>query len=342
MANFAREFQVDQPAETAGHNPSFIMSEPREVFLEELMTHIMDLTMIPKVQVERAIGPILGMFLAELLSTLWTKTLGHPVQVEMICEEFPLRKAPGTCQSTNIDWLLYNVSDDELVFLELKTADTSFDPLQEDAYLDLIKRIGESESESLFLFTDLEEIMEHSLEPKKYGKVLECVRKCVEKNPRLSNCRKAKLVYLAPAAIHPTTPRPGVKWMSFGDLPDRVSDNLAVEWGIIRRALVKLDSITRHSRNGAMEGGNRRNYGDTRRFEEMVRLCEESGNTILVGFEGGARKLRAATLDELKNRQAFKWDYTEGGTGFKDTRNWIPGQQFLRIIEGLTDDATAG
>ena len=112
------------------------MSEPREVFIEQLMAHITRLTMIPKVQVERAIGPILGLFIAELLSTKWSK------RVEMICEEFPLRKVNGilTYQSTNIDWLLYNRSDDQLVFLELKTAYTSFDPVQKDIYLEVVKK----------------------------------------------------------------------------------------------------------------------------------------------------------------------------------------------------------
>src|ERR1022692_2649074 len=131
------------------------MSEPREVFIEKLMAYIVDdLTMIPKVQVERAIGPILCLFIAELLSTKWSK------QVKMICEEFPLRKAPVNgilkYQSTNIDWLLYNVSDDQLVFLELKTAYTSFDPVQEDTYCQLITKIDKSGSS--FLVEDLQEI----------------------------------------------------------------------------------------------------------------------------------------------------------------------------------------
>jgi hypothetical protein len=314
------------------------MSEPREVFIQNLMTNIMRLTMIPKVQVERAIGPILGLFIADLLSTHWTQALGRPVKVEMICEEFPLLKAPlkgvPTCQSTNIDWLLYNVTDDELVFLELKTADTSFDPLQEDLYLRRIMKI--CESGSLFLLRDLEAIRDGSLERKKYEEVLKCID-----DERYKKCGKAKLVYLAPAASHPKSPKPGVEWMSFEDLPKNVSGDLDVEWGFIRRELVKLDNMTRHSRNGTLEGGDRRNFGGTCRFEEMVRRCEESGNTIIVGFKGGARKLRIATLDELNNRPAFKWDHTESGTGAKDMRNWIPGQKFLEIVEGLTDDVTA-
>ena len=308
------------------------MSEPRQLFIERLMENIMRLTMVPKVQVERAIAPILGLFIEDLLSIKWGK------QVEMICEEFPLRKAPmkdiQIYQSTNIDWLLYNVSDDELVFLELKTAYTKFDPSQEDRYLQLIAEI--LKSGSLFLVRDIEKIKDVSLERKKYEEVLTRVHK----NPCYSVCKKAKLVYLAPSAMRDARPRRvngGVEWLSFEDLPDKISGELALEWAVIHRNLVKLDSITPNSRNGTQAGGDRGNYRDTRRFEEMVRLCEESGNTIVVGFDGGARKLRTATLVELKKRH-FKSDHAEGGRGFKDTRNWIPGQKFLEIVDGLLDD----
>jgi hypothetical protein len=308
------------------------MSEPREVFIEKLMAHIMHLTMIPKVQVERAIGPILGLFLADLLSATWGK------RVEMICEEFPLRKAPVNgilkYQSTNIDWLLYNVSDEQLVFLELKTAYTSFDPVQEETYCQLITRIDRCGSS--FLVEDLKEIKGVSLERKKYEEVL----KCFPKNSPYSNCRKAKVVYLAPSAMRDDPRRKltgsEVEWLSFKDLPDKINGALAVEWGIIHRNLVELD--TRHSRNGTQDGGERRNYGGTSGFEEVMGLCGENGNTIVVGFDGGVRKLRIATLDELNKRKAFKWDLAEGGTGVKDSRNWIPGQKFLEIVEGLMDD----
>jgi hypothetical protein len=308
------------------------MSEPREVFIEKLMAHIMHLTMIPKVQVERAIGPILGLFIAELLSTKWSK------KVEMICEEFPLLKEPVNgilkYQSTNIDWLLYNVSDDQLVFLELKTAYTSFDPVQEDTYCQLIIKIDKNGSS--FLVKDLQEIMCRSLERKKYEEVL----KCFPKNSPYSNCRKAKVVYLAPSAMRKDARRKlagsEVEWLSFTDLPDKIAGEFAVEWEIIHRKLVELDS--KRPRNGTQDGGERRNYGGTSGFEEVMGLCEENGNTIVIGFDGGARKLLTSSLDELNKRQAFKWDLAEGGTGVKDTRNWIPGRKFLEIVEGLMDD----
>ncbi len=152
--------------------------------------------MIPKVQVERAIGPILGLFIAELLSTKWGK------QVEMICEEFPLRKGILKYQSTNIDWLLYNKDDDQLVFLELKTAYTSFDPVQEDTYCQLIKKIDKSGSS--FLVEDLEKIMCRSLERKKYEELLTRV----QKKPCYSSLQESE-ARLSCTVSHKRCPSPG-------------------------------------------------------------------------------------------------------------------------------------
>ena len=44
-----------------------------EQFFQALMADIMRGSMIPKVQIERAIGPIIGFFLGDALSTKWNK-----------------------------------------------------------------------------------------------------------------------------------------------------------------------------------------------------------------------------------------------------------------------------
>jgi hypothetical protein len=226
------------------------MSEPREAFIEELMTYILSLRKIPKVRVERVIGPILGFFIAELLSKKWGK------QVEMICEEFPLRKLNLTYQSTNIDWLLYNRSDDQLVFLELKTACTSFAPNQKDTYCQLITEIEKRGSS--FLFDDLKGITPRSREKEKYKEVL----KRFPENSPYSNCKKAKVVYLAPAAMvrdaqhKPTDPE--IEWLSFTDLPATINGRFAEEWEIIRRKLVEFDSKLPPDRTQG--SGDRLNY----------------------------------------------------------------------------------
>ena len=116
------------------------MSEPRTILAERLMKHAARLVAVPKVQVERAVGPILGLFIPEVFSEQhWGKHL------ILLGEEFPLRKPPvdgiPSFQSTNIDWLLYNMGDGELVFVELKMAETSFDDSQARTYLRVIDRI---------------------------------------------------------------------------------------------------------------------------------------------------------------------------------------------------------
>jgi len=125
-----------------------------------------------------------------------------------------------------------------------------------------------------------------------------------------------------------------VEWLSFAQLPE-ITGKFAEEWEIIRRKLLELDS--KLPRNGTQDGGERRNYGGACGLEEVMVLCEENGDRIVIGFAGGVGKLRSSGLDELKKRR-FKWDLAEGGSGVKDTRNWIPGQKFLEIVEGLMDD----
>lgn len=204
------------------------MPESREVFIGKLMAHINHLTMVPKVQVERAVAPILGLFIAQLLSEKWDRQADK--QIEVICEEFTLRKPNGSCQSTNIDWLLYDTYRNELIFLELKTVDTSFDPGQKKIYLDLIRQIGENGLS--FLEKDIEKIMNNSLEPEKYQNTLNCISNCIERNPRYSECRKAKLVYLAPEPMRNARKDPSerdVEWLIFHDLPKEISGELALE-----------------------------------------------------------------------------------------------------------------
>lgn len=309
------------------------MPEPCEAFLETLMERIMRQTMIPKVQVERAISPILGLFVAELLSIKWGDDL------KLICEEFPLKKVPqdgvATNLSTNIDWLLYSTMHDQLVFLELKTADTSFNPEQEAIYRTLVRKVRECGA--AFLLDDLEKIRFASREPKKYDEVLNCAAH-VE---GFRTCRKGKLVYLVPAVVRDAQHEPSdseLEWLSFEDLPCEIHSAFAAEWRIIRRHLMKLDVISRRSRNDLPQASGYRNYEDACSFEEVVNLCRKKGDAIVVGFDGGVIGLRATTRNELKSRPAFKWDDAESGTASKDVRNWIRGRRFLEIVEKLRAD----
>ena len=308
------------------------MIDPNEGnFIEALMRHILDHAKTPKVQVERVIGPILGMFIAEVLSASLDDCL------ELISPEFPLRKTLSTYQSTNIDWLLYSTKHDQLVFLELKTTDTTFDREQAEIYFAVIRKIKEVGSS--FLVSDVKKIGSVSEERGKYEEVLSRIAR----NERYAKCRNARLVYLAPKMMGDATReilKNEVEWLSFQDLPGQISSRFAREWGVIRKHLVELDSITRRSRNGLQDNYRQQNFAGVCRFEEVISLCWEHQDTIVVGFEGGTSKLDAANLAELKGRSHYKWDYAEKGTGFKDPRNWISGGRFLEIAEKVRSSGT--
>ena len=98
-------------------------------FVVALMDNILDGLMTSKFQVERAISPILGVFLEDVLTQIFNNedVENPPKRIEMVCAEFPLRKKGKEKHSTNVDWLLYDRKIKQLIFFELKTSDTSFD-----------------------------------------------------------------------------------------------------------------------------------------------------------------------------------------------------------------------
>jgi len=215
-------------------------------FLEALMAHVLDQVNIPKVQVERIIGPVLGMFIAEIVSGILRG------DVRLISPEFPLRKVgprgEKLNQSTNIDWLLYSCGQDQLVFVELKTTDTTYDPIQHRIYRRVIEEIREHGSS--FLVSDVEAIMARSRESGKYAEVL----RRANSDERHAKCRKAKLVYLAPESLIRPNDDNGVEWVSFRELPDLDNSRFAEEWKIIRGHLFQLDGQTRRLRNQSVIG----------------------------------------------------------------------------------------
>jgi hypothetical protein len=137
-------------------------------FVEALMDHIMEGAMIPKVQIERAVGPILSMFLADVLAETLRDDPALSGPLAMICPEFPLKKADVN-QSTNFDWLMYNTERRQLLFVELKTSDTSFKADQSASYLanqEAVQNKGGS-----FLIDDLKKVVGASQESGKYPAV---------------------------------------------------------------------------------------------------------------------------------------------------------------------------
>jgi hypothetical protein len=225
-------------------------------FFNSLMKNIMTGTMIPKVQIERAVGPLIGFFLADVLSPLQGQ------HIVMLCPEFPIKKMPLTRvtrdgektsrQSTNIDWLMFNVDRKELVLVELKTTDTTFKPSQAAIYEDLLASIKDRQS-AKFLYEDIEEIRDASTEKGKYRYVLSMLEKLMPGGlPQLAACVNAQVIYLAPKASQPDNwadKYPGWAWLSFSDLPATITHQYAEQWRILRQSLLPLDALSRGVRN---------------------------------------------------------------------------------------------
>ena len=131
----------------------------QESFIVTLMAHIMEATMISKAQVERAVGPILSLFLPQVLTATFQEDPELSGEIVMICPEFPLKKTHNR-QSTNIDWLMFNKSRKMLLFFELKTSDTSVNDQQNAIYNERVRQIHASGGE--FLVQDVEELRDAS------------------------------------------------------------------------------------------------------------------------------------------------------------------------------------
>jgi len=202
-------------------------------FINEMMEQILEGSKIPKVQVERAISPILGMFMPEILTKLYSKSTAS--QYEMIMPEFPLKKDESN-QSTNIDYLLINREQMKLVLFELKTDRSSFKKDQMKIYEELKEKI-EIQS-ALFLLEDLGRIQNASEKNSKYQYVLE---KCKPYRDLFSDIKTAEIIYLSPEGTLSGLENHDIKILSFHDLPQEIQGSYSEEWRIIHDYLLRLD-----------------------------------------------------------------------------------------------------
>jgi len=300
-------------------------------FVESLMDHIMAGTMIPKVQIERAVGPILSMFLPQVLTETLRDDPNLSGEIKMVCPEFPLKKAYNQ-QSTNIDWLMIDLTRKLLLFVELKTSDTSINSDQNAIYREVQRRV--SEQGGGFLVSELELLRDASTESGKYQFILD--EYIAPYRAQIAACREARLIYLVPKTAQHQVVGHADKVLSFGELADAISGPFAAEWKVIHNRLIVLDAVSQRTRNRQIgrdpqpQAGT--NYQDKVTFDVIVDLCKQHGDAIVVGFSGGRKALENRPLSELTGRQ-YKWDQVRGGKGNKDPRNWIPGGTFAWVIE---------
>lgn len=335
-------------------SPEAFTSEPTgQQFFGDLLSHQMLGVMIPKVQVERSLGPILGMFLPQVLTEVLTERsrVGH--QIEMLCPEFPIRKEQlegrSTNQSTNIDWVMYDKLSGDLILVELKTADTSFSADQIRIYDNLQERVEKYSAD--FLVKDLLDIYGASQEKGKYLNVFKMLAQVLEIPDyvpqilidALSQCKRARIVYIAPKVSKPADwpeDDPYRLWLSFGDLPSDLDEDYpyASYWPVLHKELISLDDKTRSIRNAAARLNQAGTYyAGTKNYDRIKELCTDKGATVVIGWKDW-QKIYPDITSEAFRKLSFKWDDAGEIRGNKNPRNWIRGNVFLEMMQRKTPD----
>ncbi len=339
-------------------NGKFMTTKVDKSFWGSLLTHIVeDGRRTPKFQVERAIGPILGFFLPDAISELLnSERHAHkkgrlPSNVVMLATEFPLKKLGDSKQSTNIDWLMYDTSNNELLLVELKTEFASFQGEQLDRYLEL----AAIAKPWIGMRDGFDKICEATKSPK-----YKCAKKQLEK--ALENCLNVenapvRVVYLAPKATAASFTKAveafkpsksdlvlrddSVVFFSFEDFKNFANGGGPVNFASARiklfKALSRLDRDMDADRS-TDETSSKKNYRGLITLDEVLKKCRDN-KSIIVGFLGGSKALAKQDLAHLENR-LFKWDNAgEKSVGIKIQANWIEADQFLKIVEPILSKA---
>ena len=248
-------------------------------FTETLITSIVKNRDMPKVQVEREIGPILEIFLEAAVNKLAADGLKNHLILEddgdgkeqsvsvfdrgeywLVAGEFPLKTSSDNDQSVTIDYLMVHEakgSDDKtLYFVELKTDSSSFKPPQYKNYSSVIEEIQKEGNSAEFLAAFLDDLVKKNSKYKKYAnEIFGDDQGMKGRLPRKfwNEIRRAKLVYLAPARLFRENKRRGKEAMialnktprvTFADLYDKenpITHSLTYDWQVITRAMLVLD-----------------------------------------------------------------------------------------------------
>lgn len=207
----------------------------QHVFLRRLMGEILRLHQVPKAQVERAVGPMLGMFLPTVLGSLVEG--GAPTDsFDVVSPEFPLKREHNN-QSTNVDWLVLQQPRDRVVLVELKTASDSVDQAQLETYQEVCRRI--EQQGAAFLIDELRAIRDASSKRAKYDALLD---RCASFEEPLRRARSAVILCLVPHGCQIPKGAGRMTVRHFHDLPVTIAGGFADEWTIVRDALLSLDS----------------------------------------------------------------------------------------------------
>jgi len=306
-------------------------------FLVALLENICESRKIPKVQVERAISPFLDIFIEDALRLVFKNDKNYSGKIFKICPEFPLMKIDETKQSTNIDWLMVNSDRNEILFVELKTSDSSVsgsfkrskpkEMPQFDKYQEKSNRIH-LEGGGL-LIDELFEIAKASKQPKKYAFIIEMISKY---EAMIRSCNSAKIIYIVPKTSKSIALSYVEKVLTFSDFPAEIAGDYSKEWRIVQKYLRKFDELPEPDVDLISRKESTHRPMGYVKFDQLIQICKTDGDKIIISFTGGEKAFANKSLKELKNRRHYKWDDVDN-IKFWIRKNWIRGDRVLEILK---------
>lgn len=197
-------------------------------FLNKLLLEFEELNKVPKFQIERAISPLLGIFIIDIINKVFNANCSIAIP------EFPIKKPIGN-QSTNIDWLLIDKEAEKIFLIELKTGKYSFDEEQLKIYLKIKNELPGSIS---LLFSNVEKIKDFSNRPDKYETLINYLE---DELGLIRSFEKLDIVYIIPSSLENKLSQ-DIKRITFQNLPDITPLDFTTEWQQLKKFLIKIDS----------------------------------------------------------------------------------------------------
>ena len=215
-------------------------------FLKRLLAELSDLNDVPKFQLERAISPLLGIFIKEIIDKIFNTNVSSPFP------EFPLKKEKNK-QSTNIDWLLFDEQSKTIFFVELKTDTFSYNVNQSKIYKGIKTKINNEGA--AFLLTELNTIKVKSNRQEKYAVI---IKKFPISEDNLKDYKILKIIYIAPLPPYNPNRYYYDKIILFQDLPNKLTTDFHSEWLQLKEFLEMITTqaykIKRHIPEKNQEG----------------------------------------------------------------------------------------
>jgi len=241
LLRFLRENRLpDHSRLSAGEIDAQIQAERKAEydFLEELLNGIVRYASIPKLQIERVVGPILTLFIEDLLGKLQNTEGKWEDKIHLVSPEWPLKKQENY-QSKNIDWLMVQPSSHKIFLVELKAYSGSGSDDQLEIYKAIESRV--SAESAGFLLGDVEAIRNASSSRWKYNFILNSASNFKD---AFESCWKVSIIYIVPKELKARLSKvDGITCYSFEDLPDCLESERNSVWQRIRKMLIDLEQV---------------------------------------------------------------------------------------------------